>query len=86
MKDFSVREEVRILVEETLEDTKGLTIKEIMEVIVNDTLMIEAVSYCVYAAAAEVLAERNQESDEIEYGKQQRASELVHLMMDAELI
>lgn len=85
-QDFSVREEVRVLIEETLEKGESLTIDEIMDKVVNDELMIEAISYCIYAAAEEVLAEKNKQSDEIEFGKAQRAEELVRLMMNMGLI
>lgn len=66
MKDFSIREEVRIaLVENDL--LKQFNIEEILRDVESDETMLSAITLAVYETILNKLKENNLENEEVDY-------------------
>jgi hypothetical protein len=63
--DFSIREEVRVALEETCE--LMLDKNEIVNRVSNDERMLNAISFAIYDAISDVLKEKGLEHYEVEY-------------------
>lgn len=57
-KDFSVREEVRVFIEEDNIQPGGLSIDEVMDVVENDEVMLDAIKTAIYRSAISIYKEK----------------------------
>lgn len=82
-RDFSVREEIRVALEENNID---LSIDDVLSEVEDDELMLDAVTLAVYEAISEKLKEQNKENANVEQEISQYGMYIVRTLMDRGLI